>query len=218
LYFEQPLRASSWKVQSVQQVESHSQVQKIRVDQCMHGLVCTNGTPMQKPTCIMINMRRLESHVGRICDASHKHVILVGSVRGGGKKHRLSSYAETFQRLLAKGLAERLQADMLADDAHLCYEEVCSNEYVAHKMTVTHCVYAGALNVYMMKVLKLLVRSDYQFLMLCVCLRWQKCSEDTRLLQSLFQDLLGQWPCRYIWSRLMQKRKTRHFMRRVRVT
>ena len=58
--------------------------------------------------------------------------------------------------------------------------------------------------------LKLVARSDHQLLVLCVSLRWQKCSEDTTHLQSLFQDLLGQRPCRYIWSELMQKHKTRH--------
>ena len=38
------------------------------------------------------------------------------------------------------------------------------------------------------------VRSDNQLLMLSENLRWLKCSEDTILLQSLFQDLLCQWP------------------------
>ena len=47
---------------------------------------------------------------------------------------------------------------------------------------------------------KLIARSDHELLVLCVSLRWQKCSEDTTHLQSLFQDLLGHRPCRYIWS------------------
>ena len=103
--FEHPLHAKSWKDVAVERVRHHPNVQHVRMDQCMFGLKDReNHKPHQKSTGIMTNSKHIAEAVNKLCDHSHEHQPIMGSIRFGGQWIPRSRLAQEYPRKMVNAL------------------------------------------------------------------------------------------------------------------
>ena len=105
--FEHPRTASSWKLQSVEKISLHSQVQKVHFDQCMLGLKAPSGKLFKKRTTIMTNSSWLVTELAKYqCDKSHEHQPIEGQEKGRSRSWWAQHYPPDLCKILAAA-AER---------------------------------------------------------------------------------------------------------------
>ena len=109
--FEQPHGAKSWEDNAVVGVSKIEGVQQVVLDQCMYGLVDKqNGKPHRKRTRLMLNNEEIARNMKVLCDKSHEHQHVMGSVKttqGWTNRSRLAQeYPRDFCRSILKGLVE----------------------------------------------------------------------------------------------------------------
>jgi len=84
---EHPWQASSWKLDSMQEVAKLDGVMKVRGDQCQYGAVeSKSGDPVRKATGFMTNAPRLAASLSRLCDGQDG--ACGGVNKGSGRRHR----------------------------------------------------------------------------------------------------------------------------------
>ena len=105
--FEHPLRASSWKRASVQEVMALEGVQTVRFDQCVLGLKSpVKEEPIKKPTTIMSNSQAMiDAFTGVTCRCIVPHKQIQGSEGG----IQLSKYCQVYPPPMARKLAEAVR-------------------------------------------------------------------------------------------------------------
>ena len=103
--FEHPQRASSWKQDCVERIESLPGVGSVCFDQCMLGLRAPNKKLMKKRTRILSNnqwlLRTLQNFQ---CDRSHEHQHIIGSMNGRSLSWWAQHYPDDMCRILAESV------------------------------------------------------------------------------------------------------------------
>ena len=69
---EHPERSRQWKLPAWVKLLKRKGVHKVKGDQCIHGLVCPEGYPLQKRTCFVSNSLMLVQPLARFCKGKHK--------------------------------------------------------------------------------------------------------------------------------------------------
>ena len=97
----------------VQKVAAMAGVQTVVADQCMYGLCDPSGLHYKKPTRIIGNVLSLE-RLHKVCDRSHEHQEVIGTVRHEGRFVSRSMLAGAYPQALSIALA------------NLAYDSLCS--------------------------------------------------------------------------------------------
>ena len=111
---EQPHSAKSWNDPAVKGVETQTNVRQIIVDQCMFGLTDReNGRPHRKRTRLMVNSEHIAQRMAVLCDNTHVHQHILGSVKtqeGWKPRSKLAQeYPQKFCREILRGLLDDIQ-------------------------------------------------------------------------------------------------------------
>ena len=79
---EWPSSCYYWHYRQVKRFISKHGLSKVRFDGCMYGLVAQRrgceGIPMRKSWTVMTNSTELPKQLCKVCDKSHRHVIVMG--------------------------------------------------------------------------------------------------------------------------------------------
>ena len=103
--FEHPKGAKSWKHEKVEQIEQLSGVFKVVMDQCMFGLRDRVSRKLhRKSTCLLTNSPHVAAEMNKLCDKSHEHEPLFGSVKVNGKWVARTRLAQEYPRKMVNAL------------------------------------------------------------------------------------------------------------------
>ena len=104
---EHPWSASSWGQPMVLELLRKPGVQRVRVDQCMYGLMAeSHGVRglAQKPTGFATNSSRIARAIARRCNGQHAHVQLIGGIAS-----KAAAYPDRLVDAILRGIRAELQ-------------------------------------------------------------------------------------------------------------
>ena len=107
--FEHPLTSEAWQLPKMQHLMREDDIQFVRGDQCMYGLVDGNGNKFQKPTGWMTNCEHIAQRLGVTCDKTHEHIQVLGSDSGGSRAIQAQHYPKRLVEAILLGYRDRLR-------------------------------------------------------------------------------------------------------------
>lgn len=124
--FEHPWLAEPWQQPAVQRVLQLSGVTKVQLHQCMFGLKdVSSRIPHKKPTGIITNCEEVAKRVQRLCDGSHDHEPIFGTVYTADGWKKRSELAQRYP----KGLVNAIIAGYLEYHDNLMKQTVESSVF-----------------------------------------------------------------------------------------
>lgn len=109
--FQQPHGARSWNDPAVIAVSKQNGVKQIVLDQCMFGLADRrNGKPHRKRTRLMLNSEDIGKRMRVLCDGTHEHEHVMGSIKTEKGWVNRSRLAQEYE--FCKGILLGLKEDM----------------------------------------------------------------------------------------------------------
>ena len=103
---EHPDSSRQWRLPPWRKLINRKGVHMVKGDQCVHGLVCPEGHPLQKRTVFLSNSLMLVQPLAKLCKGKHKkpHRKIEGSVKG----HRLSTWSQAWPKRLCSLIAGQI--------------------------------------------------------------------------------------------------------------
>ena len=115
----------------------------VKGDQCVHGLVCPEGHPLQERTVFLSNSLMLVQPLAKFCKGKHKlpHRRIEGSVKG----HRLSTWSQAWPKRMCSLIAGQIMRLRSAQQTYPAKKfecEACNGQKRKHSLIPGHCAKA----------------------------------------------------------------------------